>query len=327
MIEHVTPPPAYQRRLPSRSVTIAYIGLQAETAVDLAEPLGLLSQTLHGDDSPPVAEWARFTDGAAFENKVLIAYWPDRADFDRWSSNMPCRLLAFAQDGGAIGLWMEVVTVPTDRYENIFSTPTFAVGSGRLMPTDGVPTDMHGYWGSMRERLAVSERDALVGAEADLMPPADLMRTRGRRISVQAPPNLALIRSGQDTSRCAVDERDEYDRLILPALREGMSFLGTHASETGCVSSRFMQEVDGGGRLTGRSFGHALFLSLADLERWSETHPTHLAIYNRFSAFARRRGPDLKLDLWHEVVVLEPEQARFEYANCHAGTGLLRLAT
>ncbi len=322
----VAPPPAYRRPLPQASITISYLGVQAEDAVNLALPLAVLADALRKENGPAVVERARFTDGAGYENQIFIAYWLRRDDFDRWFSRLQPWWEAAEREAGAVGMWREVVSVPTARFENIFSSPVFAVGSGRLAPAAEGPIEAHGYWGSMRDRLAASADDPLSGSEQVIEMPRDGGATRGRRVAVSLPPNLALIRSGQDTSRCLGEERAEYEQLILPVLGKGMDFLRDHPGETGCVSSRFLQELDADGQPTARSFGHAMFLSLADLERWSETHPTHLAIFHRFSAFARRRGPDLKLDLWHEVAVPEAGHGLFEYVNCHAATGLLRLA-
>ena len=70
-----------------------------------------------------------------------------------------------------------------------------------------------------------------------------------------------------------------------------MNFLRDNPEGTGCCSCRFMEEVEDDGQKSARSFGFAWFLTLGHLERWAKSHPTHLAIYNRFSAFAKKRGP------------------------------------
>lgn len=323
----VSPPPAYQRVLPVTSITISYLGVQARSASDLASTVAKLSAALREASGPAVVERARFVDGAAYQNEVFIAYWLTKGDFDRWFAGLQDWWDAADRECGPDGIWREVVTVPTARFENIFSSPTFSVGTGRLASNSTGPIETHGYWGSMRDRLAASAQDSLSGSGSLLETSSDRAATHGYRVVVRAPSNLALIRSGQDTSRCSAEDGAEYDRLILPVLGEGLDFLRDNPGETGCVSSRFLQELDADGQPTSRSFGHAIFLSLADLERWSESHPTHLAIYHRFSAFAKRRGPALKLDLWHEVAVPEANDAFFEYVNCHASTGLLRLVS
>jgi aldoxime dehydratase len=59
------------------------------------------------------------------------------------------------------------------------------------------------------------------------------------------------------------------------------------------------------------------------MERWSESHPTHLEIFAAFMRMAQSLDFRL-LRLYHEVSVLRAEEQRFEYLNCHPGTGLLR---
>lgn len=103
-----------------------------------------------------------------------------------------------------------------------------------------------------------------------------------------------------------------------------MDFLRDHGDEVGCYSCRFMEIVDSKG--TGgadRTFGLAFFDDLASLERWSREHPTHLAIFGGFGKYAKRLGEKMTLRVFHEVLVLEPEQQLFEYIGCHEGTGML----
>ncbi len=64
--------------------------------------------------------------------------------------------------------------------------------------------------------------------------------------------------------------------------------------------------------------------SLAALERWAESHPTHVAIFGAAMKVLSTLGPAAKLKLYHEVTVLRADEQRFEYLNCHEGTGLLR---
>ncbi len=102
-----------------------------------------------------------------------------------------------------------------------------------------------------------------------------------------------------------------------------MDYLRDHPRETGCFSCRFMHELEPDGSSSQRTFALAHFVSLGHLERWAASHPTHLAIFNEFLAMATELGPAMRLRLWHEVYVLPRGAGRFEYANCHPGTGLL----
>jgi aldoxime dehydratase len=64
--------------------------------------------------------------------------------------------------------------------------------------------------------------------------------------------------------------------------------------------------------------------SLDALERWSESHPTHVAIFGAAMKYLMKLGPAAKLRLYHEVTVATAEEQYFEYRNCHPKTGMLR---
>lgn len=104
-----------------------------------------------------------------------------------------------------------------------------------------------------------------------------------------------------------------------------MDFLRDHGEEVGCYSCRFMDVLD---PVTAkadkdRTFGLAYFDDLASLERWCKEHPTHLAIFGGFFQYAGKLKGNVTLRVFHEVMVLEPEQQHFEYVACHSGTGML----
>ena len=108
-----------------------------------------------------------------------------------------------------------------------------------------------------------------------------------------------------------------------PVLREGMDFLRDDGRAIGCYSNRYMQHIDATGGRTEKSFGVSLWRSLADMERWSESHPTHVAIFGTFMRIVQELQFQLKLRVYHEVSVLKPDEQDYEYINCHPRTGLL----
>jgi aldoxime dehydratase len=84
-----------------------------------------------------------------------------------------------------------------------------------------------------------------------------------------------------------------------------------------------MSVLDEHGRATDKSFGMSWWTSLAALERWAESHPTHLAIFGAAMTYLSTLGPAAKLRLYHEVTVARADEQFYEYLNCHPGTGLL----
>lgn len=112
----------------------------------------------------------------------------------------------------------------------------------------------------------------------------------------------------------------------MTALEKGMGFLRDHGDEVGCYSCRFMDVVDEATMRPDkmdRTFGLAYFDDLASLERWSREYATHLNIFGGFLKYAKKLDNNITLRLFHEVLVLQPEQQLFEYIGCHEGTGML----
>jgi aldoxime dehydratase len=64
--------------------------------------------------------------------------------------------------------------------------------------------------------------------------------------------------------------------------------------------------------------------SLAALERWAESHPTHVAIFGAAMKYLSTLGPAAKLKLYHEVTVARVDEQLYEYLNCHDRSGMLK---
>jgi aldoxime dehydratase len=113
-----------------------------------------------------------------------------------------------------------------------------------------------------------------------------------------------------------------YLNDVEPQLRAGMDFLRDEGRAIGCYANRYLRVIENG-EPTDRSFGMSWWRSLGALERWSESHPTHLAIFSAAMKYMSAQGTSAKLRLYHEVSVVGPEEQYFEYLGCHPGTGLL----
>lgn len=305
-------------------VVMAYFGTQFESH-DHGRPGSQMDEFLDSADAPANIESANFVDRAGYRNFLLSAYWTDPASYERWKDKSgfaawwsdPARL----NDGQ--GHFREILTIPPNRFETLF-TYDCLVGVAKTggCPVVG-PIREHNYWGSMRDRIPLSANDGLLSPLGERLPRLGATARANRRLRVRVPENLAIIRSGQDWTNCAGPELAQYRESVQPALLEGMSFLRDHPDETGCCDLRFAEETNRDGSPLKRTFGLGYFLTLGHLEKWSSTHPTHLAIFSKFLTMAREHGSNLKLKLWHEVSVLPAEGQLFEYVNCHPDTGLL----
>ena len=85
-----------------------------------------------------------------------------------------------------------------------------------------------------------------------------------------------------------------------------------------------MTVIDSTGRSAQKTFGMSWWKSLEALERWAQSHPTHVAIFGAAMKYLSKLGPAAKLRLYHEVTVVAAKDQTFEYFNCHPRTGMLR---
>jgi phenylacetaldoxime dehydratase/aldoxime dehydratase len=301
--------------LPTAPMVLAQLAVQsAPDDPGAATAFAQLAALLDGVRHDVVEEQDR--DG--FVNRIALAYWDDLGAYETWAAQPAVRALWEDADPaamGAIGRWRELAAVAPERIETLHS-------SGELGPTQGsaqlsriAPTDVHEYPGGMRDRMAISREDPLDGVA---VPPQRAVDSRGRRIVVDAPRNACFIRTAQDWSGCGEAERARYLDHVEPTLRRGAEYLAGAPEESGCISARFAREPG-----QDHSCVLAWFASLADLERWTHSHPTHQAILNEFFGLVELGGGQIELALWHEVFTLPAGAARLEYLNCHPRTGFL----
>jgi aldoxime dehydratase len=276
-----------------------------------------------GDDAPSNFESASYIDRVGRRNLISAAYWTDTARYERWNRG---RFASWWSDvarvGEEVGHFREILVVSRERFETIFSFD-YKIGVAKVGGQAVGPIREHGYWGSMRDRLAVSADDDLISSYGEMLPRLGTSETFGRRVRVQAPQNLAVIRSGQDWTECAGAQLDFYSEALAPTLRDAMHSLRDSPNETGCCEMRFAQHLDRQGAPLKKTFGLGYFLSLVQLEHWAATDPKHLTILKHFMKMAGEYRSALKLKLWHEVSVLPAVGQTFEYLNCHPETGLL----
>lgn len=311
---YVPPYPSFSARHPVsvRRLVFACFGAQAAPGAErspgwtaaLAEPDG----PAHHDRAVPAAP----EPGEPPEVQT-VGYWDDPAAFDGWFARHREAWLA----GGGGGRWLEVIRPRVERYETIFGARGRPEGVAVLAERFSEPIREHAYWGAMRDRLPAAQTDPLDA-------PGELSADRdGDRVRVRNAGSVCLIRSGQDWSDCDPAERRTYLDDVEPNLRAGMAFLRGHGPETGCLANRYLRVLDDDGAPTERSYGWGWWRSLADLEAWSRSHPTHLSIFGSFTRMVRRQGGRTRLRLYHEVAVARPDEQHFEYVGCPPGTGLL----
>lgn len=301
---YAPPYPSYVARNAQsvRQVVMAYFGLQRGGQ---PPPLDALDAALTGPDGPGHHDRA-----AGGGDIVTAAYWSDPAAFDRWwAAHRDSWLGDGVRDGN--GRWAEIVRPRVEEHETLFSS--LGRPEGVAVVAEGLSGEVveHAYWGGMRDRIPLSQTNPMLGVGAPRV------EEDGGRVRVRPPEGLCLIRSGQDWTDTDGDERGMYRSDVEPVLRAGMEFLRDEGASVGCYANRYLTVVGGD-----RSYGMSWWRSLDALERWSESHPTHLAIFGAAMTYLSSLGPAARLRLYHEVSVLPADGQVFEYVDCRPGTGL-----
>lgn len=331
------PYPSYSSRFPkqAKDLVMAIFGVQyASKSDNYGAALSKLSSFINSSSvaeasRPAFSEPAAVTDNRGFYNSTMIAYWPSKEKYDDWkvSSGFEKWWNEIRPDEQTHGWFLEVFLPTMDRIESVFTGQEELEGSAHMRESVSGQVREHAYWGSMRDRLPVSQTDEIVGEAAKLNFKDATQATSKSQGRVQIPGkrNLAVIRSGQDWSVTGPEERKLYLETMHPTLTDGMTFLRDHGDEIGCYNCRLMEVINPktGKADLDRTFGLAYFDDLSSLEYWSREHETHLRIFKGFFKYVKSLNNNITLRLFHEVLVLEPHQQCFEYIGCHDGTGML----
>lgn len=310
---------------------MAVLGAQYASPADhdgaaISRISGFLNESTDATTRPSFWELTSVTDSSGFYNIAAIAYWPSNESYAQWTAKS-----GFQEWWNGLnpeverhGWFLEAFFPPIERFETVFSDHEVPEGAAHMRESVSGPMKEHVYWGSMRDRLSISQTDDLVGETGHFQIKAKRAGPR-RRVRVPGKQNLTVIRSGQDWSNTRPEERTLYVETMHPVLITGMNFLRDHGEDVGCYSCRFMDVIDPATHKADkdRTFGLAYFDDLSSLEGWSKRHKTHLDIFGGFLQYAKRLDNNISLRLFHEVLVLAPEQQWFEYVGCHEKSGML----
>jgi aldoxime dehydratase len=319
--DYAPPYPSFvARHKPSVTrVVMAYFGLQSRGSpgATAQQALGQLASDFAVADGPTYWDRASYLDEAGFTNVVTVAYWDDRQKFDGWFPAARERWTGGQRTNSGFGTFIEALYPAVEGYETLFSSPDRAEGIAAL--ADGMSGEVleHAYWGGMRDRIPLSQTSEMAPSGA----PRAIRD--GARIRIIPHDNLCLIRSGQDWGDTESAERKMYLGDVEPVLREGMNFLRDEGRSIGCYANRYMTVVGPDGAATEKCYGMSWWKSLSALERWAESHPTHVRIFGAAMKYLSTLGPAAKLRLYHEVTVARADEQLFEYVDCHPRTGML----
>lgn len=319
--------PAFSSR-PAKSIesiVMSYFGVQSKGDENKGRACAAFQQILESfkqPDGPARHDLVQFVDGEGYINLIAVGYWTDPAKFENWNDS-PSIKDWWASDkrlDEGVGYFREILRPRMEQFETIFTHEHGPFeGASILFPEMSAPIIEHGYWGSMRDRLPLSQT-SVMDPEGELSIKSGAPE-QGGRVIIGGHDNLTLIRSGEDWSFTEGEERRTWFDNIEPVLHEGMNYLRDDGLEVGCYCNRYVHHMDEKGNLLEKGFGYSLWRSLSALETWGASHHTHLQI---FVTFMRNVHKFKNLTLYHEVSVFDAANQYFEYINCHPKTGLLR---
>lgn len=323
--DYVPPFPMWVARADEslKQVVMAYLGVQfrEERREQALAALRQIVGSFAFDNGPGNHDITYHLDNQGYGNFIVVGYWRDPAAYCRWmrSPQVDGWWSSDERLGEGLGYFREVVAPRAEQFETLYAFKDELPGVGALM--DGISGDIeeHGYWGSARDRFPVSQTDRMRPVGELQVISGD--PAKGGRVTVRGHDNLTLIRSGQDWVEADEQERALYFNEMLPPLQDGMDFLRDEGQALGCYSNRFVRNIDLDGNLLDIAYDIGHWRSLDKLERWAESHPTHLRI---FTTFFRVVTGLQKLRLYHEVSVSDGSSQVFEYINCHPQTGMMR---
>lgn len=357
------PVPRWQLELPVEvtHVYTLYVGVQSHQAsVSPAFSKAVLSVIQWLDDlkqpdldiSPAVVDNFVNETGHDLEgSRVWVCYWTDQALFQRATNQLDLVTLYnnLREDKATVGIWTESISVPIARLETNYAGLHESPGVSRLPGAKREEHTLTAYWGAARDRMPDSEVDLFEMPGTDkpkvedveekkhitdylanktddpaLQPPEQVPEGLGQCVVGQSYDNMCHIRSGQCWNQCPEDEASTYENGLQKTLMRGMDHLWANPVETGTLGLRWLRNIDSEGKPINETCGAGFFRNLRDLEVWSSTHPTHMAIFTGAHKHAREWGPNRKFMTWHEVSVLKEGEGRWEYVNCSPRTGVMR---
>lgn len=219
---------------------MAYFGVQSKDH-DPHSHLSWIADQSRREGGPGHWDRARHSDEAGYDRVISIAYWDDPRAFHAWMDRPEFRgwWESDARSSEQLGYFREIIRPRIERFETLFSTLDKPEGIAVLAGATSGELLEHGYWGGARDRIPLSQTEALEPAGR----PTRLSLKRNR-VVVQPQGNLCLIRSGQDWTETVGDERRMYLSEMEPVLREGMNYLRDQGLHIGCYANRYMKIID-----------------------------------------------------------------------------------
>ncbi|KAJ4002555.1 hypothetical protein NW752_012476 [Fusarium irregulare] len=269
---------------------------------------------------PLHVERAEYVDLDGYQNHILMPYWTDADHMNKFLGRHDFEVWRRAPRTGSVGWWMESLWGDTDFTDMSFANKSLC---GVARHTEHQEMQYHGYMRSMRDRVP-----GYLARDADGIPSKLVRRqhvkSKGRHLIIQdLPHNLCYIRAAFGYKHAPQEQQEAFHELMMLVLADATRYLTDNPVDSGCFSMRRVKEVHAGFDNETQDEVLGWFLTLQDLERWTEHHPSHLKILRESAAFHKRLNYQAVINQGHEVFVTPQGQVHCEYVNCHPNTGFL----
>lgn len=192
-------------------LVMAYYGVQAksdDTRGQACLAFQKILQSFNLVDGPARHDLAQFVDGEGQFNLIAVGYWDDPAIFHKWNDGPDIRNWWASDDrlDEGVGYFREIFSPRMEQFETVFFGREPIEGVSVLLGglTEN-PIIEHGYWGSMRDRMPLSQTDTIEPSGELII--KEGAPDKGGRVIISGHQNLTLIRSGEDWSRTVDEER------------------------------------------------------------------------------------------------------------------------
>lgn len=317
----VPPYPAHTTLFPDDwpDFVMTQLAVQAAPGHDPSALLEEVEAALAQDSAPLQYERCRATDAAGYLNEIYLAYWRSREAYETWLENPAVDAFLSRRRSGVLGLWRESIVAPAGNLDPNGLLPRHEWGIGRHLTQSW--ERYHSYYGSMRDRMPNGRTPEIEGVAETLVPRrADSF---GRCLAIRPPHNLCFIRNISGWASATEEQQHAFVTEVFPNYLKGVAYLRDNPLLAGCIGARACETVATAYANGLQAETLAWFTSLAALEAWTHSHPTHAAIHRSVFEFTQKFGFDIVMNMGHEVIVVPQAGLSAIYDNCHPQTGFL----
>nr|WP_281182826.1 phenylacetaldoxime dehydratase family protein [Nocardia miyunensis] len=147
-------------------VVMAYLGVQHAQQSQRPAALAALRDIVGSFESPdgPIQhDLTHHIDNQDHHNLMVVAYWADAAAFCRWLRSDAVTGWWESEDRltEGLGYFREILAPRAEQLETLYAFTEDFPGVGGIMRESSGEISEHGYWGSMRDRIPLSQTDWL----------------------------------------------------------------------------------------------------------------------------------------------------------------------